>query len=277
MRKLSIVVSCYNEEEALPLFYKEMEKVKKREFSHTTEFEYIFVDDGSTDKTLNIIKAIRDENPSVRYISFSRNFGKDAAMLAGLEAATGDYICVMDADLQDPPWVLASMEAALTKEGYDIAAAKRTTRKGEPPIRSFFARIFYKIINKLAAIELVDGARDYRMMTRQVAEAVLSLKEYHRFTKGLFCFVGFQTKWIAYENTERSAGKTKWSFIKLFQYALDGITAFSTLPLHFATFAGVFFCFSSVLAFLGMTAGTLIYGNPFSDRFFLTCLIIFFA
>ena len=277
MKKISIVVACYNEEATLPLFYQETELVKKESFDKDTEFEYIFIDDGSTDNTLNIIKAIREKNPLVRYISFSRNFGKEAAMLAGLEAATGNYIALMDADLQDPPRLLKTMINTIKEENFDIAAARRKNRIGEPPVRSFFARRFYKIINRLSAFDIADGARDYRVMTRQVADSVLSLKEYNRFTKGLFGFVGFHTKWIEYENTKRSAGKTKWSFGKLFQYAIEGITAFSTLPLVIAGYVGLFFCIISFLSIAYIIARTLFLGRIFSASFTFLCVIVFFA
>ena len=235
MEKISVVVSCYNEEKALPLFYEEMERVRKKDFEGIVEFEYIFVNDGSKDNTLKIIKELNQKDPKVRYISFSRNFGKEAAMYAGLEAAEGDYVTLMDADLQDPPALLKQMYDAIKNEGYDSVGTRRVTRKGEPPIRSFFARMFYKIINKMSNIEMVDGARDYRLMKRQVVDSIISLKEYNRYSKGLFSFVGFDTKWIEYENVERVAGETKWSFWKLFKYAIEGITAFSTTPLIFSS------------------------------------------
>ena len=250
MEKISVVVSCYNEEKALPLFYKEIERVRKQDFENIVDFEYIFVNDGSKDKTLDIIKQLRAIDDKVRYVSFSRNFGKEAAMFAGLEASTGNYVTLMDADLQDPPALLKQMYDAIINEGYDSVGTRRVTRKGEPPIRSFFARMFYKIINKMADIEMVDGARDYRLMKRQVVDAIISLKEYNRYSKGLFSFVGFNTKWIEYENVERVAGETKWSFWKLFRYAIEGITAFSTTPLIFASVLGIIFCVISFLAII---------------------------
>ena len=230
MDKISVIVSCYNEEESLPLFYKEMERVRKQDFKNI-DFEYIFVNDGSKDKTLQEMKELRKQDKKVRYISFSKNFGKEAAMYAGLEAATGDYITLMDADLQDPPSLLRKMYDLIKNDGYDCVATRRVTRKGEPPIRSFFARVFYKLINKISDVEMVDGARDYRLMTKQMVKAIVSMKEYNRYSKGLFSFVGFNTKWLEYENIERVAGETKWSFWKLFKYAIEGITAFSTTPL----------------------------------------------
>ena len=225
MDKISVIVSCYNEEESLPLFYKEMERVRQKDFEGI-DFEYIFVNDGSKDKTLEEIKKLREQDKKVRYISFSRNFGKEAAMLAGLDASTGDYVTLMDADLQDPPALLRKMYDIIKNDGYDCVGTRRVTRKGEPPIRSFFARIFYKLINKMSKVEMVDGARDYRLMTRQMVDSIISIREYNRYSKGLFSFVGFNTKWLEYENVERVAGETKWSFWKLFKYALEGITAF---------------------------------------------------
>ena len=211
---LSVIVSCYNEEEAIPLFYKEINKVSN-EFKKLN-FEFIFVNDGSKDNTLEIIKKLHKKDKRVRYVSFSRNFGKEAAMYAGLQHSSGDYVTIMDADLQDPPYMLKEMYEYIDEEGYDCVGTRRVTRKGEPPIRSFFARQFYKIINKLSNIEMVDGARDYRLMTRQMVDAIISLKEYNRYSKGLFSFVGFKTKWLEYENVERVAGETKWSFWKLY-------------------------------------------------------------
>ena len=206
MDKISVIVSCYNEQESLPLFYKEMERVRKQDFEGI-DFEYIFVNDGSKDKTLEEIKKLKELDNKVRYVSFSRNFGKEAAMLAGLDYSTGDYITLMDADLQDPPSLLRKMYDAIKNEGYDCVGTRRVTRKGEPPIRSFFARMFYKIINKMSKVEMVDGARDYRLMTRQMVDSIISIREYNRYSKGLFSFVGFKTKWIEYENVERVAGR----------------------------------------------------------------------
>ena len=275
MEKISVVVSCYNEEKALPLFYEEMERVRKQDFENVADFEYIFVNDGSKDKTLEIIKQLRARDNKVRYVSFSRNFGKEAAMLAGLEASRGDYVTLMDADLQDPPAILKQMYNAIKNEGYDSVGTRRVTRKGEPPIRSFFARMFYKIINKMSDIEMVDGARDYRLMKRKVVDSIISLKEYNRYSKGLFSFVGFDTKWIEYENVERVAGETKWSFWKLFKYALEGITAFSTMPLILSSVLGLLFCVIAFLAIIFIIARTLIYGDPTSGWPSLVCIIVF--
>ena len=275
MEKISVVVSCYNEEKALPLFYEEMERVRKKDFEGIVEFEYIFVNDGSKDNTLKIIKELNQKDPKVRYISFSRNFGKEAAMYAGLEAAEGDYVTLMDADLQDPPALLKQMYDAIKNEGYDSVGTRRVTRKGEPPIRSFFARMFYKIINKMSNIEMVDGARDYRLMKRQVVDSIISLKEYNRYSKGLFSFVGFDTKWIEYENVERVAGETKWSFWKLFKYALEGITAFSTTPLIFSSIVGLIFCLVALIAIIFIIVKTLVYGDPTAGWPSMACIIVF--
>ena len=275
MEKISVVVSCYNEEKALPLFYEEMERVRKQDFEGIVDFEYIFVNDGSKDKTLDIMRMLRAKDRKVRYVSFSRNFGKEAAMLAGLEASKGDYVTLMDADLQDPPALLKQMYNAIVNEGYDSVGTRRVTRKGEPPIRSFFARMFYKIINKMSDIEMVDGARDYRLMKRQVVDAIISLKEYNRYSKGLFSFVGFNTKWIEYENVERVAGETKWSFWKLFKYALEGITAFSTTPLILSSILGIIFCVIAFLAIVFIIIKTLVYGDPTAGWPSLACIIVF--
>lgn len=275
MEKISVIVPCYNEEKALPLFYEEIERVRKKDFGESMEFEYIFVNDGSKDKTLKEIKELRQRDNKVRYVSFSRNFGKEAAILAGLEASTGDYITLMDADLQDPPKLLREMYNIIKEENYDIVATRRVTRKGEPIIRSFCARIFYKLINRMSDIEMVDGARDYRLMTRQVVNSIISLKEYNRYSKGLFSFVGFDVKWIEYENVERVAGETKWSFWKLFKYALEGITAFSTFPLILSSLIGLIFCVVAFLAIIFIIVKTLIYGDPTSGWPSLACIIVF--
>ena len=275
MEKISVVVSCYNEEKALPLFYEEMERVRKQDFENIAEFEYIFINDGSKDKTLEIIKGLREKDSKVRYVSFSRNFGKEAAMLAGLDASVGDYVAVMDADLQDPPALLRQMYDAIKNENYDAVGTRRVTRKGEPPIRSFFARIFYKIINKMSDIEMVDGARDYRLMKRQVVDSIISLREYNRYSKGLFSFVGYNTKWIEYENVERVAGETKWSFWKLFKYAIEGITAFSTTPLIISPVIGIVICIVAFLAIILIIIKTLVFGDPTSGWPSLACIIVF--
>lgn len=275
MEKISVIVSCYNEEESLPLFYEEMERVRKKDFDNETEFEYIFVNDGSKDKTLEVMKKLAKEDSKVRFISFSRNFGKEAAMLAGLEAAEGEYITLMDADLQDPPALLKKMYDIIKQEGYDQVGTRRVTRKGEPPIRSFFAKMFYKLINKMSNVEMVDGARDYRLMTRQVVDSIISLKEYNRFSKGLFSFVGYKTKWLEFENVERVAGETKWSFWKLFKYALEGITAFSTVPLVISSVIGLLFCLISFLLIIVIIIKTLVLGDPTSGWPSMICIIFF--
>ncbi len=247
MKKISIVVPCYNEEESIPLFYKEVKKV----FSEREEkLEIIFVNDGSRDKSLEVMKNLASEDKCVKYIGFSRNFGKEACMYAGLENATGDYITIMDADLQDPPKLLPEMIRLIEEEDYDIVGTRRVTRKGEPPIRSFFARIFYKLINKMSNVEMVDGARDYRLMRKVVVDNILRLGEVNRYSKGLFSFVGFKTKWLEYENIERVAGETKWSFWKLFKYAIEGIVAFTTVPLVLSIVLGILFLIAAVVFFI---------------------------
>lgn len=243
---ITIIVPCYNEQESLPLYYPEYVKLKGE---IPEELELLLVNDGSKDNTLEIAKKLAEQDESVKYISFSRNFGKEAAIYAGLQAAKGDYVAIMDADLQDPPCLLTEMYRAIKAEGYDSVATRRVDRKGEPPIRSWFARKFYKLMNKISKTEMVDGARDYRLMSRPFVEAVLSCGEYNRFSKGLFGWVGFKTKWLEFENVERVAGETKWSFWKLLVYALDGIVAYSTAPLVISTVLG---CILAVLAFISM-------------------------
>ena len=271
---LSIVVPCYNEQEALPYFYKEICRVaEEMRSSHGADFEFIFVDDGSKDKTLSIARELHKQDERVRYISFSRNFGKEAGILAGLEAAKGDYVAMMDADLQDPPALLPQMLDALLKEDYDCAATRRTNRKGEPPIRSFFARMFYKIINRLSDADIVDGARDYRLMRRRMVDAILALPEYNRFSKGIFGWVGFKTKWLEYVNVERVAGETKWSFWKLFLYSLEGIVAFTTAPLALASLIGIIFCVLAFVMILFIIVRTLLFGDPTSGWPSLVCII----
>lgn len=271
---LSIVVPCYNEQEALPYFYKEICRVAgEMKASHGAEFEFIFVDDGSRDNTLAIARELHKKDPRVRYISFSRNFGKEAGILAGLEAAKGDYVAMMDADLQDPPALLPQMLDALLQEDYDCAATRRTNRKGEPPIRSFFARMFYKIINRLSDADIVDGARDYRLMRRRMVDAILALPEYNRFSKGIFGWVGFKTKWLEYVNVERVAGETKWSFWKLFLYSLEGIVAFTTAPLALASLIGIIFCVLAFVMILFIIVRTLLFGDPTSGWPSLVCII----
>lgn len=271
MEKITIIVPCYNEEAVLPLFYEEITKTAAE--MKELDFELLFVNDGSSDKTLDILRDLHQKDKRVRYISFSRNFGKEAAMYAGFENSTGDYVAVMDADLQDPPSMLPEMYKTIKEDGYDSVATRRVTRAGEPPIRSFFARMFYKIINKISNTDIVDGARDYRLMTRQMVDSILSMKEYNRFSKGIFGWVGFKTKWLVYENVERAAGETKWSFWKLFVYSLEGITAFSTVPLTIASIFGLLFCLIAFIMIAVIIIRTLIFGDPTSGWPSMICVI----
>ncbi len=273
MKKISIVVPCYNEEKTLPIFYKEIKKISK--MMSEVDFEFVFINDGSNDNTLEELKKLAKKDDRVKYISFSRNFGKEAGIYAGLEYATGDYITLMDADLQDPPELLPKMYDLMVKEGYDSVGTRRVTRQGEPLIRSFCARCFYKLINKMSKTEMVDGARDYRLMTRQMVNSILSMKEYNRYSKGLFNFVGFETKWIEYENRKRVAGETKWSFWKLMLYAFDGIIAFSTVPLSIATFLGILFCIVSFIAIIIIITKTLCFGDPVGGWPSMVCILFF--
>lgn len=275
MEKISIVVPCYNEEEAIPLFYQEVEKINH--LMKKVNFEYIFVDDGSKDKSLEEIRKLSLVDKNVKYISFSRNFGKEAAMYAGLKNSTGDFICVMDVDLQDPPTLIPEMYDYLTKDSYDCVGTRRTTRSGEPPIRSFFARMFYKIINKMSKTEMIDGARDFRLMTRQMVDSILEMKEYNRYSKGLFSFVGFRTKWLEYKNVERVAGSTKFNFGKLFIYAIDGIAAFSTGPLVLSAVLGILFCLLSFIAILFIIIRTLCFGDPVDGWPSMICIMFFLS
>lgn len=273
MDKLSLVIPCYNEEQALPYLYDELIRVTK--IMSEQSFEFIFVNDGSRDKTLEIVKGFRQQDDRVRYVSFSRNFGKEAAILAGLKASTGDYVAMIDADLQDPPALLEEMYSAIKNEGYDCVATRRDDRKGEPPVRSFFARNFYKLINKISDTKLVDGARDFRLMSRQMVDAIISMPEYNRFSKGIFQWVGFNTKWISYENIERVAGQTKWSFWGLFFYSLEGIIAFSTRPLAIASFFGMLFCLISFIMICFIIAKTLMWDDPVAGYPSTICIIFF--
>ena len=272
MNKISVVVPCYNEEAVLQIFYDKIQEVSQK---IDAEFEYVFVDDGSKDKTLEILKEYSKNDSRVRFVSFSRNFGKEAAMYAGLKAATGDYVAIMDADLQDPPDLLPEMYEYVNSGEYDCVATRRKTRKGEPILRSFFSKLFYKIINKMSVTEIVDGARDYRFMTRRMVDSILEITEYNRFSKGIFSWVGFKTKWIAYDNIERAAGKTKWSFGKLFVYSLDGITAFSTKPLIMSALVGMLFCVFAFLMIIFIIVRTCIYGDPVSGWPSTICIILF--
>lgn len=271
MKKISIIVPCYNEEKTIPLFYKEVKKLYNLKY----DFEILFINDGSKDKTLEVIKKHAEKDKNIKYISFSRNFGKESAMYAGFEHSTGDYIAVMDADLQDPPSLLPDMLKYIEEKDYDSVATRRVTRKGEPIIRSFFARLFYKIINKISKIDIVDGARDYRLMTRQMVNSLLELKEYNRFSKGIFGWIGYKTKWIEYENVERVAGETKWNFWKLFLYSLEGIIGFSTFPLVLSSLFGLLFCFIAFLLIIFVIVKTLVFGDPVQGWPSLVCIIFF--
>lgn len=268
--RISIIVPCYNEEENVVAFYEEIFQLKS---SMECVFEIIFVDDGSNDKTLERIKMLHQKDRAVRYLSLSRNFGKEAAVFAGLEYSNADYTVIMDADLQDPPPLLQDMYQTLKMEDYECVATRRSNRHGEPKIRSFFAHLFYKIMGKITTIEVVDGARDYRMMNQKVVKAILSMGEYNRFLKGIYGWIGFKTKWIEYENIERNAGTTKWSFWKLVRYSIEGIVAFSTAPLVFAACLGMLFCAVSVIALCFIFIRALIWGDPVSGWPSLVCII----
>jgi len=270
---LSIIVPCYNEEEAAPLFYKETTDVLKS--MPDFDYEILFVNDGSTDKTLEVLKGLAAEDPHVLYLSFSRNFGKEAAMYAGFKNAHGDYVAVMDADLQDPPSLLPQMVTILTSGNYDSVATCRSTRKGEPPLRSFFARKFYQLINRISDADIRDGARDFRLMKRQMVDAILAMSEYNRFSKGIFGWIGFRTYWLPYENKERVAGETKWSFWKLTKYALDGIINFSQAPLALASWFGIVMTGISFLALIFIIVRRLVFGDPVAGWASLIVVIIF--
>ncbi len=275
MSLLSIIVPCYNEEAALPHFLPEIQRVAGillEQYSLSCEF--LFIDDGSRDNTLELLRTYAKEDQRVRYVSFSRNFGKESALYAGLENARGDYAVTMDADLQHPPTLLPEMFDALQSGEFDSVATRRVNRTGEPPIRSFFARLFYKIVNRISTTDIVDGAQDFRMMKRPMIDAILSMAEYNRFSKGIYGWVGFKTKWIPCENVERVAGETKWSFWKLFLYSVEGITAFSTAPLAIASLMGVFFCLAAFLWIIVIILKTLIWGEPVAGFPTLACLLL---
>lgn len=273
MDKISLVIPCYNEEEALPYLYEELEKVSAE--MHEQEFEFVFVNDGSRDKTLQTIKALKEKDARVHYVSFSRNFGKEAGIYAGLKKATGDFVALVDADLQDPPSLIEEMYGILKNEDYDCVATRRMDRKGEPPIRSFFAKKFYQLINKISETEVVDGARDFRLMTRQMVDAILDVGEYNRFSKGIFGWVGFNTKWISFQNVERVAGETKWSFWGLFLYSLEGIVAFSTRPLYIASLFGIVFCLVAFVMICFIIFKTLVFGESVQGYASTICIIFF--
>ncbi len=273
MKLLSVIVPCYNEEENIRDFYDELFKNDLFFRENEIDVEVIYVDDGSKDKTVAEVRKLRAEDERVHLLSFSRNFGKEAAIYAGLQKSKGNLVVLMDADLQDPPSLLPEMYKYI-EEGYDSVATRRVTRKGEPPIRSFFARIFYRLMNKISRTEIVDGARDFRLMTRQVVDAILAMTEYNRFTKGIFGWVGYETKWLEYENIERKKGETKWSFWKLFLYSLEGITAFSTMPLTAAAVIGALFCILAFCLIIVIIVKTLIFGDPTSGWPSMVCIIL---
>lgn len=269
---ISLIVPCYNEEEALPIFYRETKKVLD---GMDCEHEFLFVNDGSKDKTLSILKELAKQDETVKYLSFSRNFGKEAAMYAGFSNACGDYVAVMDADMQDPPALLPEMLKILKTGEYDSVATCRKTRKGEPPIRSWFARMFYRVINKISDADIVDGARDFRLMKREMVEAIVEMGEYNRFSKGIFGWIGFRTYWLPYENVNRVAGETKWSFWKLLKYAIDGIINFSQAPLAIASWFGILMTFLSFVAVIFIVVRRLAFGDPVNGWASTVCIITF--
>lgn len=271
MDKISVVVPCYNEEKALHAFYDEISKLMKR--MDYVEFEVLFVNDGSKDKTLEIIRKFVKNDTNVRYVSFSRNFGKEAAMLAGFREATGDYIATLDADLQDPPELLEEMYRIIKEEGYDSVATRRKNRKGENIIKTIFSKLYYKIINKMVDVEIVDGARNFRLMTRKMLNSILEMAEYNRYLNGIYAFVGYDTKWLEFENKKRVAGETKFSFFKLCSYAIEAITSFSTAPLKMASFTGFLFCFIALVMIIVIIVKTLVFGDPTSGWPSLVCII----
>lgn len=277
MKLISVVVPCYNEQEVLPLFYNEINKVIAQMQSEydDLEFELLFINDGSKDNTLKMLRELSASDNRVRYISFSRNFGKEAGMFAGMENSKGDYVVVMDADLQHPPKFIPQMYKYVSEEGFDCATTRRVSRKGESKIRSWFAMKFYKIMNKISQTEIVDGAQDFRFMTRKMVDAVLSMKEYNRFSKGIFSWVGFNVKYIEYENVERAAGTTAWSFWKLFLYSLEGIFAFSTAPLALASLLGVLSCLIAFIWIIAIIIKTIVFGESVQGFPTIMCAIFF--
>ena len=275
MQKVSLIIPCYNEEEALPLFYEEMDRVSA--LLDKYEIEMLFVDDGSKDKTLEILKSFAEKDERVKYLSFSRNFGKEAAMYAGFCNATGDFVAVMDADMQDPPALLPDMLKILEEQDYDSVATRRVTRKGEPKIRSFFARMFYKIMGRISDVDVVDGARDFRLMKRKMVDSIVAMGEVNRFSKGIFGWIGFKTYWMEYENVERVAGQTKWSFWKLFKYSLEGITNFSDAPLKIASWSGIFFTFIAIAAMIFVFVRALVVENASVAGWPSTICIVLFV
>ncbi len=275
MKKISVVIPCYNEQESIPFFYQEITKISKE--MEQLEFEFVFINDGSKDRTVQIIKELSNLDNRVEYISFSRNFGKEAAIFAGLKHSTGDFIAIMDADLQDPPELIKEMYELLTDDQLDCVCTRRINRKGEPIIRSILSKLFYKIINQISETPVIDGARDFRLMRRVMVDAILQVTEYNRFSKGIFSWVGFNTKWLEYKNRERVAGVTKWSFWKLFLYSLDGLTAFSSKPLASASIMGLFFCLVSFVLMCVFLVKTLIWGDPVAGYPSLIVIILFLS
>jgi len=272
---ISVVVPCYNEGELLLVLHNKLCEIAQ--LMAEVDFEYIFVDDGSKDNTITVIKSLYEKDSRVKYISFSRNFGKEAAMLSGMQMAKGDFVAIIDADMQDPPTMIPEMYKGIKEEGYDCVAARRVNRIGEPKLRSFFARQFYKLMRILSKTEIVDGARDFRLMTRQVTDAILSVCEYNRFSKGIFSWVGFNTKWLEYENIERAGGRSKWSFWKLFLYSIDGIVAFSTAPLALSSLLGIFFCAIAFISIVITIIRQLVWGGSAYGWSSLVCIILFLA
>ncbi|MCZ8465762.1 glycosyltransferase family 2 protein [Streptococcus uberis] len=272
MKKLSIVIPCYNEEETIGPFLREMKKVEEQ-LSSQLIFDYLFINDGSKDKTLKVLREVAIKIPNVHYISFSRNFGKEAALLAGLEESDGDYVTVMDVDLQDPPEILIEMYQKI-QEGYDVVGSRRSDRKGEPVIRSFFSKLFYKLINLVSDTEMVDGARDFRLMTRQVVDSILELGEVNRFSKGLFSWVGYDVTYISFENRDRVAGETSWNFFSLFKYSLEGFINFSNAPLELATWSGIFSFFMAIIGIVFIIIRKLAIGDPVSGWASTICVIL---
>ena len=275
MNKISVIVPCYNEEESIPLFYDTINKVINK--MKDVSFELIFVDDGSSDKTINVIKDLSKKDKNVRYISFSRNFGKEAAIYAGLVYSTGDYVTLLDADLQDPPELIEKMYKIITTEDVDCVGLKTDAHKEYGIFRRFLTRCYYRLISKLSKVEMVPGARDFRLMTRQMVNAILELKEYNRYSKGIFSFVGFKTKWLTYKVPKRVAGSSKWSIFKLFTYAIDAIIGFSTVPLTIAVFVGVLFCLISLVSVIFIIIRTLIFGDPVAGWPSLVCIMFFLS
>lgn len=273
METISLIVPCFNEEEAINLFYQAVEKVQPQFPSHIT-FEYVFVDDGSSDQTRDILAELARQDHRVHYLSFSRNFGKEAGIYAGLQHAKGDYVAIMDVDLQDPPELLPEMYTIIQEEAYDCVGTRRVSRAGEPPIRSFFANLYYRIMQHISKTEIVSGARDFRLMSRQMVDAILQMTEYNRFSKGIFAWVGFKTKYLEYENIERSAGQTSWSFWSLFTYSIDGIIAFSEVPLDIISILGFLSFLAAILLAIFFAGRTLIFGNPTSGWTSLSVIIL---